>query len=148
MRVTMMLADSVQVAEGKLFMLGGGWSITGPAPSAHGIALLFHVPWADANRPLKISLELLTTDGAPVTQPGPLGEVPVRVDGELEVGRPLGVSRGGTIDVPLAINLPPLPLAPDGRFVWKLSVDGQSTPEHELPFSTRSATGVAPSGSG
>jgi hypothetical protein len=29
MRVTMMLADAAQVSEGKLYILGGGWSIAG-----------------------------------------------------------------------------------------------------------------------
>ena len=39
MKVTLMLADAAQVSEGKLHILGGGWSVTGPpAPSA--IALL------------------------------------------------------------------------------------------------------------
>lgn len=154
MKVTMLLADSVQVAEGKLFVLGGGWNMTGPGPVAHGIALIFHVPWNDANRRLTIGLELVTADGRAVTQPGPLGETPVRVDGEFEVGRPVGVAPGSTIDVPLAINLPPLQLAPDTRFVWRLSINGQPDSENELPFSTRpvsgfgslGATGTGPAG--
>ena len=38
----MLLADAAQVSEGKLHILGGGWSVTGPpAPSA--IALLVEV---------------------------------------------------------------------------------------------------------
>ena len=32
MKVTMLLADSAQAIEGKLYILGGGWSITGPDP--------------------------------------------------------------------------------------------------------------------
>jgi hypothetical protein len=28
----MLLADSAQVADGKLFILGGGWSVVGPDP--------------------------------------------------------------------------------------------------------------------
>ena len=30
MKVTMLLADAVSVADGNLDMLGGGWNITGP----------------------------------------------------------------------------------------------------------------------
>ncbi|HYT79952.1 MAG TPA: sigma factor [Actinomycetota bacterium] len=30
LKVTMMLADAAEVADGKLFILGGGWSVTGP----------------------------------------------------------------------------------------------------------------------
>ena len=29
-KVTMMLADAAQAVEGKLYILGGGWSVTGP----------------------------------------------------------------------------------------------------------------------
>ena len=66
MRVTLMLADSAQVADGKLFyILGGGWSITGPpAPSA--IALLVEVPWDQTNRRLEWRFELVDSDGYPV----------------------------------------------------------------------------------
>lgn len=31
MKVTMLLADAATVAEGKLYILGGGWSVTGRA---------------------------------------------------------------------------------------------------------------------
>ena len=34
----MMLADAAQAVEGKLYILGGGWSVTGPEPSASAIA--------------------------------------------------------------------------------------------------------------
>ena len=40
MKVTMMLADSAQVAGGKLYILGGGWSITGPMPCPSAIAVI------------------------------------------------------------------------------------------------------------
>ena len=33
MKVTILLADAAQAVEGKLYILGGGWSITGPDPS-------------------------------------------------------------------------------------------------------------------
>lgn len=144
----MLLADSCQVAEGKLYVLGGGWNMTGPAPMPQCIALIFHVPWNDANRRLRIALELLTADNRPVTQPGPLGEVPIRIDGEFEVGRPVGLPQGGTIDVPLAINVPPMQLPVDSQFVWKLSIDGHSSGANELPFSTRPAVDFLPGGSG
>ena len=35
----MLLADSAQAVEGKLYILGGGWNITGPEPSPSGIAI-------------------------------------------------------------------------------------------------------------
>jgi len=40
MRVTMLLADFAQVSDGKLTVVGGGWSLTGPEPVPFGIAIL------------------------------------------------------------------------------------------------------------
>jgi hypothetical protein len=93
MRVTLMLADSAQVSEGKLFILGGGWSVTGPpAPSA--IAMLVEVPWDQTNRRLEWRLELVDSDGYPVMTPdGEGGETAIVMGGEFEVGRsPLRVA--------------------------------------------------------
>lgn len=149
----MMLCDAAQASEGKLFILGGGWTITGPTPVPHAIAMIVHVPWTDANRRLKMTLALLSADGKAVTQQGPFGEVPVQIDGEFEVGRPVGVAQGSSIDVPLAITVPPLPLPAGGRFVWKLTLDADTSADWELPFATRptqtfpgGVAGVGPAG--
>ena len=50
MRVTLMLADSAQAVEGKLYILGGGWSLVGPEPTPMAIALKIEVPWDETNR--------------------------------------------------------------------------------------------------
>ena len=70
MRVTMMLADHAQVADGKLFISGGGWSVCGPGPVACGVAVLFHIPWQHTNEKISFTLRLLDEDGTPVSQPG------------------------------------------------------------------------------
>jgi hypothetical protein len=41
------------------------------------------------------------------------------------------------LDVPLAINLPPLLLPPGHRFTWVLSIDGETRSEWRRSFSTR-----------
>ena len=41
MRVTMLLADHAVVAEGKLYVNGGGWSIRPAAPTPMYLALKF-----------------------------------------------------------------------------------------------------------
>ena len=33
MKVSLLLADSAQAVAGKLYLLGGGWTVTGPEPS-------------------------------------------------------------------------------------------------------------------
>lgn len=140
MKVTMLLADSAQEVNGKLYILGGGWSVAGvSAPSA--VAMKFDVPWDRANQPYQITLELLTADGEPVLVQGPAGdEVPVRIEGQLEVGRPPGLKPGTPIDAAMAINLGPLPLQPDQRYQWRLSVDGDHDDDWTLGFTTRRGT--------
>lgn len=135
----MLLCDHVSVAEGKLFINGGGWSITGPQPAAQAIAIMLGVPWDRANQPINFLLRLLQEDGDPVIQEGPAGPTPLEVGGQFEVGRPPGIRHGTPLDVPLAINLPPLPLPPGNRFSWELSIDGETREDWHLPFSTRSA---------
>src|SRR5260370_23229527 len=73
MRATMMLADHAQVADGKLFIAGGGWSLAGPGPIPCGIALLFHVPWQQTNERTAFMLRLLDEDGRPFPGTGEPG---------------------------------------------------------------------------
>jgi hypothetical protein len=60
----MMLCDHAAVAEGKLFVSGGGWGLIGPAPSPSAIAILIEVPWDQTNRKVVFSLSLHSADGA------------------------------------------------------------------------------------
>jgi hypothetical protein len=139
-KVTLLLADSAQAVDGKLYILGGGWSIIGPEPTPTAIAIKLEVPWDQANRKHAWRLELIDQDGEPVTAPGPDGEPrPVEITGEFELGRPAGLKPGTPLDLPLAINLGPLPLPPGGRFVWRLSIDGESDEDWQVAFSTRPA---------
>jgi hypothetical protein len=138
MKVTMMLADAAQAAEGKLYIMGGGWSITGPEPTASAIAAYIQVPWDRTNVQHEFRFDLLDADGQPVvaeTEEG--GEEPVAIEGAFEVGRPVGVTPGTPIDVPLAINIGPLPLPPGGRYEWRLHIDGETSGDWRLAFSTR-----------
>ena len=137
MRVTMMLADYVQVAEGKLTIVGGGWSVTGPMPVPFGVAVLFQVPWDRANMQHRFRLELLDADGEPVLVETEEGEQPLVIEGEFEAGRPPGLTPGTPLDVPFAINVPGAPVPPGGRYEWRLSVNGETTDDWRLAFSTR-----------
>lgn len=140
MKVTMLLADSAQAVTGKLYILGGGWSITGPDPIPCAIALKIEVPWTEANRRHKIRLVLLTADDQPVMVPTPAeGERALEIQGEFEVGRPTGLMAGTPLDAVVAINLPPIPIPPGGRYVWRLSINGESKDEWYVAFSTRAA---------
>ena len=132
----MMLADHAQVADGKLFVSGGGWSVCGPGPVACAVALLFHIPWQHTNERISFTLRLLDEDGMPVSQPGPGGSQEVQASGQFEAGRPAGLAPGTDINVPITFNMV-LQLAPGRRFTWVLEVDSQVDEAWRLSFATR-----------
>jgi hypothetical protein len=138
MKVTMILADYAQVADGKLTIVGGGWSVTGPLPTPFAIALLFEVPWDQANVKHRFRLDLVDSDGHMVFMPAAEeSEDPVALEGEFETGRPRAHTPGTTLSVPIAFNLPGPPIPPGGRYEWRLTVNGESDENWNLPFSTR-----------
>ncbi len=139
MKVTLMLADSAQAVGGKLYILGGGWSITGPGPVRMAIAIKIEVPWDQANTQHVLRLCLLDQDGRPVMIPTPTGDRPVEFTGNIEVGRPPGLRPGTPLDVPMAINIGPIPITPDGRYVWQCYINDNTHDDWRVAFSTRPA---------
>ena len=136
----MLLADSAQEVGGKLYILGGGWSITGPEPMPMAIALKLEVPWDRTNEQHSLLIELLDEDGNAVLVDGPEGEqVPLQVTGQFEAGRPPGIKPGTPIDSALAVNFGPLQLEGGRRYQWRLSIDGDTDEDWALGFSTRPA---------
>jgi hypothetical protein len=138
-KATLILCDYAVVSEGKLYISGGGWSMVGPGPSPAAIGILIAVPWDRANHPIKMVLRLEDSDGQPVTQSGPLGDEPVQVAGELEIGRPPGLKPGTPLNLPLAINFGAgIPgLVPGRRYAWRLHLDDESREDWDLPFDVR-----------
>lgn len=141
MRVTMMLADAAQEANGKLYILGGGWSVTGPKLPPMAIALKVDVPWTEANRQHEWELVLTDADGRPATVGEEPGAREVRLSGKFEVGRPPGLAAGSDIDLAMAVNVGSLPLQPGRRYAWQLWIDGESSDDWRRPFSVRSGKG-------
>jgi hypothetical protein len=139
----MMLCDAAQVADGKLFILGGGWSLIGPDPMPSAIAIKVDVDWNEAGRPHHWELFLVDEDGRPIIVEGPEGPQPIEVRGDFEVARPDGVPEGSPVDVAVAVNFSPLPLTHSTRFTWHLTIDGESQNDWQLTFSTRPAREAA-----
>jgi hypothetical protein len=137
MKVTLLLADAAEAVNGKLYIIGGGWSVCGPGPTPMAIAMKIDVPWDQTNKPHSWQLSLLSADGEIVTVPTPEGDQAVRIDGNFEVGRPPGVVPGTPIDISMAIGVGPLPLAPGSRYLWQLSIDHHTDENWQLGFTVR-----------
>ena len=140
MKVTLILADAAQVAEGKLNVLGGGWCVTGPQPVPSALAGVIEVPWNLTNANHSFQFELIDLDGNPVIVEGPNGPEPVVIPGGFEVGRPPGIRPGSYQPVPFALTIGPIPLPSGSHFEWRLSINGQTQEDWRLAFSTRPET--------
>ena len=116
----LLTADSVQVANDKLYMLGGGWRYVYvqkfPVEHNMGIALGILVPWEQTNIRHTIEVVLLDGDGNPVL------DSPI-IQGEFETGRPPGIKPGSTQRVLMAVNFR-APLAKPGENKIIARLDG------------------------
>jgi len=113
------LADAAHVAEGKLYLMGGGWTrlFARQVPFVHALAIAvgFLVPWDETNEPHDFELKIVSEDGQSVIPP---------MQGQMEVGRPPGIKKGteqrGMITVATTVEFPHL-----GRYEIRLSADGE-----------------------
>ena len=121
------------------FWPGGGWNVTGPVMPPFGIAVLMELPWDQADRKHNFRLDLLDEDGSPVIIDGRNGPEALSASGELEVHRPPELKPGTPLSVPFAINWGALPLAPGRRYIWQLTIDGESHEDWSVFFDVRPA---------
>jgi len=134
----MMLADHAAAVGGKLYINGGGWSVTGPDPTPGAIAMDIKVAWDEREREHALRFELVDADGQPVLAQTPHGVQPVVIEGTFQLHGPFeGVKPGTPLDSPFAINYGPIPLSPGGRYEWRLTVNGESDEDWRLAFTTR-----------
>jgi hypothetical protein len=139
MKLTLLLADFAEAINNKLYIMGGGWSVIGPDPATFAIAVKLEVPWDETNKRHQLELKLVDADEKPIMVPTPVGDKPLEIGGEFEVGRPVGLKPGTPLDVALAFNMGPLPLPSDTRCVWRCYIDGNTRDEWQSTFTTRPA---------
>jgi hypothetical protein len=134
--VTMLLADAAEAVGGKLYILGGGWSVMGPGPGQMAIALRFEVPWHEAAEDHDWTLSLVDADGRPVLCEDHQRH-PIQHHGHFHVHRDenrLGVP----VEYATVANAGRVRVPPGGRYVWELSVDGATREHWRVAFSSRS----------
>lgn len=131
--VDMLLCDSAQSVNGKLYILGGGLSVIGPKPQPLAIALRIEVPWERANIRHEWSVQLLDEDSRPFA----VGEKQIVVKGNFEAGRPAGLRPGTPLGVALAINITALPLPGGSSYTFALKINEEQRPEWRVGFFVR-----------
>lgn len=142
MRARILLADSAEIREGLLFLLGGGWSEVGPQPQPFAVAGLIEVEWDETNTSHRIEITIEDEDATPLLVPTPTGDQPFKLGFEFDVGRPPGTGRGRSFNIPVAVPLMPLPWTPGRRYVLKVIIDAVEA--DRAKFSVRPAPPAAP----
>jgi hypothetical protein len=142
-KVNVILADiGSQDSQGKLNLLGVGWSMIGVGPNGRtsdmAVAVILEVPWDQCNRELEMALELLTEDGQPVDLPAPGGCQPMRVSQKLVVPVPPGAPNGSPGTANFLVRLQGgLPLQPSSWYQWKVTIDGRHDDAWKARFLVR-----------
>ena len=115
----LLLADWAEIVAGKLYLQGGGWErVAVPSfPFARNIAIVvgLTVPWGATNQRYTVRVTVLNED----TQ-----QEFMRVEGQLETGRPAGLPPGQAQSVMMAVNnASGLPAA--GTYLVAVEIDGE-----------------------
>jgi hypothetical protein len=113
--ILLITADAATVSEGKINILGGGWTRITPGPANFTLVVRVDIPWNMRNQQLPWSLKLVDQDGRPYIPDG--GEVPVELTGDLQMERH-GISEpGSSFEAPMLFPFIGLPLRP-GTYDW------------------------------
>jgi hypothetical protein len=129
----LILADSVEVIDGKLNVSGGGWdSFSVPdiwrpvrVPFACGV----QVPWAEADKEHTLTLSVETADGKPIASPSTQ---------TFRTGRPPTLGPGAVARVPFAMRWD-LTFPAHGRYAVVAAVDSRRDGGRRVEFSVRAA---------
>jgi hypothetical protein len=115
----LLLADSAQAVDGKLYVLGGAWKVLRfpefPAQIMVGIAVAIDVDWNETNQRHHLDLHFEDADGNAM-QP--------TIGADFEAGRPPGAVPGSELRIVFAVNGPLMIPAP-GSYAAVASVGGQ-----------------------
>ena len=132
----MLLADRAQLIDGKLHVVGGGWTVMGPGPTAVALALTIEVPWHGGESVHEWRISLLDEDGRDVPC-SEHGTHPIERAGSFRLQPLDDQAAGSSTSTVLAVPFGTLELAPGRGYVWRFELDGQSSPSWRLSFRCR-----------
>ena len=115
----LMLADSAQAVDGKLYILGGAWNVLRfpefPAQLLVGIAVAIDVDWNETNRRHHLDVRFEDADGNPMDP---------TIGADFEAGRPPGAVAGADLRIVFAVN-GPLAIPAPGSYAAVASIGGE-----------------------
>ncbi|NBU32702.1 MAG: hypothetical protein EBS36_05995 [Actinobacteria bacterium] len=120
-RVLIITADAASVSDGKLNLLGGGWTQIGAGPSNFTVVVRVDIPHSMTNQQIPWSLALVDQDGHKYVPMG--SDQPVELAGDLHMERPESGDIADTFNAPMLFPFMGLPLVP-GTYEWVFTFAG------------------------
>ena len=130
-----MLADSAQVHQGKLFLMGAGVAAYYAMPGAAlqiAIGGTVIVPYSDQHKDHTLLIELFDIAGKAVKIQTQLGQQEFKIEAHLNVALPPYLRRGQSAAMPFAVQFP-LALAP-GEYQFRFLIDNEEHADARLPL--------------
>lgn len=128
-----LLADAVQVVQGKLYVLGGGWDtlFVREFPARYpalGVGLRLRVPWSWTDQVIVLGIDLQDADGGRVLPSPPVAQ-------GVKVARPSGALEGDDIGVARSFTFNNLTFPAEGHYSFVVSIN--DVPASRLRFAVR-----------
>lgn len=119
---TTFLADSVEIANGKIYALGIGWDtiFAKNFPAQHsriGLGVLISVPYNETNKDHQIQISLQDQDGQVVNN--------LKLQSPFKIGRPPYLIEGDAQIVPFAFNFDGLVFEKPSTYRWVIEVNDE-----------------------
>jgi len=132
------LADFAEIVGGKLYLMGGGWDALRvnslPASARLAVAVGIRIAWEETNRPVAVRITIEDDDGREL----------VRIDGEVNLGRPPDLPPGTSQLAQLAANMA-VPINEAGGYRIRITAGaGDGAAERSLPFRVVRLAGATP----
>jgi hypothetical protein len=118
-KILLITADAASISDGKINMLGAGWTRISAGLANFCVVVRLDIPWNMTNSELDWSLDLTDQDGRIYEPTETSGRL--HLEGQVQVGRPDNLQQGASLEAPLVIPFIQLPLRP-GPLEWRFQV--------------------------
>jgi hypothetical protein len=134
----LVLCDFAQAdPSGKVHIIGGNWTVTGPEPAPQGLVLFLKGFSQEAiGTAITVRLRLEDSEGTPVRFPGPAGPQTLLIQGQIELLPNESHIAGDALNAAFTVNVSPLPLAAGG-YVWIAEIDEKEVSRAEFRVRSR-----------
>jgi hypothetical protein len=118
-KILLITADAASISEGKINMLGAGWTRVSAGLANFCVVVRLDIPWSMTNTEIDWSLDLTDEDGR-IYEPNEVSGR-LHLEGQVQVERPADMTHGASLEAPLVIPFIQLPLR-QGALEWRFQI--------------------------